>query len=91
MFCIVFLNPDGQHICPPLLGRSTPLLPPPLFQFSKEVVELLKHSNKCRLPFTRFVPAYHHHFGRQVRVADYGYLKLIELFEAISHVLEVSY
>lgn len=83
------ITDDGQQICPPLLGRITPLLPPPLFQFSKEVVELLKHSTKCRLPFTRFVPAYHHHFGRQVRVADYGYLKLIELFEAISHVLEI--
>ncbi|XP_071478338.1 meiosis regulator and mRNA stability factor 1-like [Diadema antillarum] len=83
------ITEDGQPMCPPLLGRATPLLPPPLFQFSKEVVELLKHSNKCRLPFTRFVPAYHHHFGRQVRVADYGYLKLIELFEAISHVLEI--
>ncbi|XP_030847360.1 meiosis regulator and mRNA stability factor 1-like [Strongylocentrotus purpuratus] len=83
------ITDDGQQIFPPLLGRTTPLLPPALFQFSKEVVELLKHSTKCRLPFTRFVPAYHHHFGRQVRVADYGYLKLIELFEAISHVLEI--
>ncbi|XP_054762674.2 meiosis regulator and mRNA stability factor 1-like [Lytechinus pictus] len=80
---------DGQQIFPSVFGRTTPLLPPALFQFSKEVVELLKHSTKCRLPFTRFVPAYHHHFGRQVRVADYGYLKLIELFEAISHVLEI--
>ncbi|XP_022103471.1 meiosis regulator and mRNA stability factor 1-like [Acanthaster planci] len=68
---------------------TTPLLPPQLFQFSKEVVELLKHTPRCRLAFSKFIPSYHHHFGRQCRVADYGFLKLIELFDAISHVLQV--
>lgn len=37
----------------------------------------------------QFIPAYHHHFGRQCRVADYGYTKLLELFEAIPHVVQV--
>ncbi|XP_038064189.1 meiosis regulator and mRNA stability factor 1-like [Patiria miniata] len=68
---------------------STPLLPPQLFQFSKEAVELLKHTPRCRLAFSKFIPSYHHHFGRQCRVADYGFLKLIELFDAISHVMQV--
>ncbi|XP_033630021.1 meiosis regulator and mRNA stability factor 1-like isoform X2 [Asterias rubens] len=71
------------------IRSATPLLPPQLFQFSKEAVELLKHTPKCRLPFSKFIPSYHHHFGRQCRVADYGFLKLIELFEAISHALQV--
>ncbi|XP_072022715.1 meiosis regulator and mRNA stability factor 1-like [Amphiura filiformis] len=71
------------------LSGGTPLLPTQLFQFSKEAVELLKHSPRCRLAFSKFIPAYHHHFGRQCRVADYGYLKLVELFEAISHVLQI--
>lgn len=36
------------------------------------------------MPFSKFIPAYHHHFGRQCRVADYGFSKLAELFEAIT-------
>ena len=39
--------------------------------------------------FSKFIPYYHHHFGRQCRVADYGFTKLIELFEAIPHVVKV--
>lgn len=42
------------------------------------------------MQFNRFIPAYHHHFGRQCRVADYGFSKLIELFEAIPDVLQVN-
>ena len=60
-------------------------------QFGAEVVELLRHSPQCKMQFNRFIPAYHHHFGRQCRVADYGFTKLIELFEAIPDLLEVRY
>jgi hypothetical protein len=42
------------------------------------------------LPFNKFIPAYHHHFGRQCRVADYGFTKLIELFEAIPTTIEIT-
>jgi len=59
-------------------------------QFAVEVIDLLKHSPQCRMPFNKFIPAYHHHFGKQCRVSDYGFTKLIELFEAIPHVLQVS-
>ena len=58
--------------------------------FAVEVVELLRHSPQCRMQFNRFIPAYHHHFGRQCRVADYGFSKLIELFEAIPDMVQVS-
>lgn len=58
-------------------------------QFAAEVVELLRHSPQCKMQFNRFIPAYHHHFGRQCRVADYGFSKLIELFEAIPDTLQV--
>lgn len=40
--------------------------------------------------FNKFVPAYHHHFGYQCKVSDYGFTKLIELFEAIPDVVKVS-
>ena len=41
------------------------------------------------MPFSKFIPSYHHHFGRQCRVADYGYTKLMELFEALPHVVQI--
>jgi len=59
-------------------------------QFAVDVVDLLKHSPQYRLPFSRFIPGYHHHFGRQCRVADYGFTKLIELIEAVPHVVQVE-
>lgn len=59
-------------------------------QFATEVIELLRHSPQCKMLFNRFIPAYHHHFGRQCRVADYGFSKLIELFEAIPDIIQVS-
>ena len=56
---------------------------------SSQVVELLKHAPQCKLEFAKFIPAYHHHFGKQCRVADYGCSKLIELFEAIPDTVQV--
>uniref|UniRef100_A0A8D0BI04 Meiosis regulator and mRNA stability factor 1 n=1 Tax=Salvator merianae TaxID=96440 RepID=A0A8D0BI04_SALMN len=58
-------------------------------QFSKEAVDLLRHQPYFRMPFNKFIPFYHHHFGRQCRLAYYGFTKLIELFEAIPDVLQV--
>ena len=59
-------------------------------QFALEVVDLLRHHSQCSMAFNKFIPAYHHHFGRQCRVADYGFTKLTDLFEAISYASEVS-
>lgn len=39
--------------------------------------------------FTKFVPAYHHNFGHQCKVSDYGFTKLAELFEAIPDIVKV--
>lgn len=61
----------------------------PLFRISREVIELVKMSPKSTMKFNRFIPAYHNHFGKQCRVADYGYTKLIELFEALSSVVQI--
>lgn len=58
-------------------------------EFAQEAMELLRHSPRYRMAFTKFIPAYHHHFGKQCRVADYGFTKLIELFEAIPQYVEV--
>lgn len=58
-------------------------------QFSLELVDLLKHSHQCRMPFSKFIPAYHHHFGHQCRVSDYGHTKLLDLLESLNQITEV--
>lgn len=60
-------------------------------QFVNEVVDLLRNCSQCRVPFSKFIPAYHRHFGRQLRVADYGCTKLMELFEMVPHVAQASF
>lgn len=42
------------------------------------------------MEFSRFVPAYHAHFGRQLRVAHYGCVKLVDLFELIPETVTVT-
>ncbi|XP_050521810.1 meiosis regulator and mRNA stability factor 1 [Daktulosphaira vitifoliae] len=58
--------------------------------FAKEVIELLSHAPQCSLLFNKFIPSYHHHFGHQCKVADFGFTKLIELFEAIPHIVKIE-
>ncbi|CAB3364342.1 Hypothetical predicted protein [Cloeon dipterum] len=57
--------------------------------FGREVVELLRGANHCQIQFTKFIPSYHHHFGRQCRVASYGFTRLIDLLDAIPTVIQV--
>lgn len=57
---------------------------------SKEVIELIKMCPKSTMMFSKFIPTYHNHFGKQCRVADYGCTKLIEMFEAMSAIVQVS-
>ncbi|KAK7082553.1 hypothetical protein SK128_020988 [Halocaridina rubra] len=71
----------ARCVSPPLVGQ--------LALFSRELVDLLKTFPHCRLAFSRFIPAYHHHFGRQCRVADYGFTKLADLFDALPHIVQV--
>lgn len=77
-----FLSSENKCVSPPLANQ--------LALFSRELVDLLKTAPHCQLPFNRFIPAYHHHFGRQCRVADYGFTKLIDLLEALTHTVQVG-
>ncbi|XP_017475841.1 PREDICTED: uncharacterized protein LOC108366075 [Rhagoletis zephyria] len=72
-----------------LYAKSACSISDPLYQISREVIELVKMSPKSTMKFNRFIPAYHNHFGKQCRVADYGYTKLIELFEALATVVQI--
>jgi hypothetical protein len=58
-------------------------------QFSHEVVDLLKVAPRCIIPLSKFNNEYHKKYGKQCRVADYGYTKLIELLESIPHILQI--
>lgn len=51
---------------------------------------MLRHAPQCRMQFNKFVPSYHHHFGHQCRISDYGFTKLIELFEAIPDIVKIE-
>uniref|UniRef100_S4RIM7 HTH OST-type domain-containing protein n=1 Tax=Petromyzon marinus TaxID=7757 RepID=S4RIM7_PETMA len=55
--------------------------------FAREVVKLLRQMPRGRMAFSRFIPAYHHHYGRQCKLAHYGFTKLTDLFEAIPEVV----
>ena len=61
-----------------------------LQQFGKEMVDLLKSMPQCRLTYNKFITSYHHFFGHQCRVVDFGFSRLAELFDSIPHVLQVS-
>lgn len=79
---------DTVSVCASLTGSKGSN--DPLSQISREVIELIKMNPRCTMKFNRFIPAYHNHFGKQCRVADYGYTRLIELFEALSTVVQVG-
>ncbi|KAF5306988.1 hypothetical protein FQR65_LT07211 [Abscondita terminalis] len=59
-------------------------------QFAIEVKNILQNFPYYTMPFNTFLPSYHHYFGRQCKVTDYGFTKLIELFEAIPETVEVE-
>lgn len=82
-------KPGSSTVAMPDMRSESPPLAAQLSLFTREVVDLLKNSPHCQMTFNKFIPAYHHHFGRQCRVADYGYTKLIDLIEAISHIIQI--
>ncbi|XP_064317922.1 meiosis regulator and mRNA stability factor 1 isoform X2 [Phalacrocorax carbo] len=82
-------KPPPPTTDPWLLRSKSPVGNPQLIQFSREVIDLLKSQPSCVIPVNKFIPTYHHHFAKQCRVSDYGYSKLMELLEAVPHVLQI--
>lgn len=80
--CTISASLSGFKSISPPLANNLALL-------SRELVDLLKTCTHCTMSFNRFIPAYHHHFGRQCRVADYGFTKLIDLLEALPNIVQV--
>jgi len=54
-----------------------------------EIVDLLKHKPRFLVRFNKLIPTYHHHFGRQCRLGNYGFLKLIDLIDAMPHCVHI--
>ncbi|XP_072124922.1 meiosis regulator and mRNA stability factor 1 isoform X1 [Mobula birostris] len=79
--------PPNADLC--LLRCRSPVGNPQLIQFSREIIDLMKNQAHCVISQHKFIPTYHHHFGKQCRVSDYGYSKLMELLEAVPHVLQI--
>ncbi|CAB3253482.1 unnamed protein product [Arctia plantaginis] len=69
--------------------RTAPVLEPMLALFERELIDLLRTAPRCSIPFSKLIPAFHHHFGRQCRVADYGFTKLPDLLAALSSAIVV--
>ncbi|KAK0155151.1 Meiosis regulator and mRNA stability factor 1 [Merluccius polli] len=82
-------KPPAPNSEPWIQRSKSPVGNPQLIQFSREVIDLLKSKPACLLPISKFIPSYHHHFAKQCRVSDYGYTKLLELLEAVPHVLQI--
>uniref|UniRef100_A0A8C7ZY49 Meiosis regulator and mRNA stability factor 1 n=1 Tax=Oryzias sinensis TaxID=183150 RepID=A0A8C7ZY49_9TELE len=82
-------RPPAQISEPWIQRCKSPVGNPQLIQFSREIIDLLKSQPSCIMPISKFIPAYHHHFAKQCRVSDYGFSKLLELLEAVPHVLQI--
>ncbi|XP_061844226.1 meiosis regulator and mRNA stability factor 1 isoform X2 [Nerophis lumbriciformis] len=82
-------KPPAPNSEPWLQRCKSPVGNPQLIQLSREIIDLLKSQPSCIIPIHKFIPFYHHHFAKQCRVSDYGYSKLLELLEAVPHVLQI--
>ncbi|XP_014857301.1 PREDICTED: meiosis arrest female protein 1 isoform X4 [Poecilia mexicana] len=82
-------KPPGQNSESWFQRCKSPVGNPQLVQFSREIIDLLKSQPSCLMPISKFIPSYHHHFAKQCRVSDYGFSKLLELLEAVPHVLQI--
>lgn len=82
-------KPPAPNSEPWMQRCKSPVGNPQLIQFSREIIDLLKSKPSCIMPISKFIPSYHHHFAKQCRVSDYGYSKLLELLEAVPHVLQI--
>jgi len=54
-----------------------------------DIIDMLKHKSRFSIQFNKFIPHFHHHFGRQCKLSNYGFTKLIELLEAMPDTVHV--
>merc|ERR1719468_1135164 len=54
-----------------------------------DIIDMLKHKPRFSIQFNKFIPNFHHHFGRQCKLSNYGFTKLIDLLEAMPDTVHV--
>lgn len=54
-----------------------------------DIIDMLKHKSRFSIQFNKFIPNFHHHFGRQCKLSNYGFSKLIDLLEAMPDTVHV--
>lgn len=54
-----------------------------------DFVDLLKHKPRFSIRVSKFIPTYHHHFGRQCKLSNYGFSKLVDLLEAMPQCVQM--
>ena len=59
--------------------------------FAQECVKLVMSTPENKITFGDFAASYHRYFGRQIKVFDYGYEKLLHLLEAVNDKIKVSW
>lgn len=72
-----------------VLGVNTVLQRRLLDQFRVEAVALIRSLPDFKVPLNKFGSAYFHHYGRQLRVSNFGCLKLTELIQTLPDFLQV--
>lgn len=60
-----------------------------LISFGREVRGLLRSQPGCTIPFSKFIPTYHSHFGKQCCLQPYGFERLVDLLEAVPNVVQI--
>lgn len=55
-----------------------------------DIIDMLKPRPRFSIQFNKFIPNYHHHFGRQCKLSHYGFSKLVDLLESITDTVKIT-
>ncbi|CAF3740604.1 unnamed protein product [Rotaria sp. Silwood1] len=58
--------------------------------FQQDIIDMLRVLPDFSIPFQKFIPSYHHHFGYQCKVQTFGFSRLVDLLEELSHVVNIN-
>jgi hypothetical protein len=86
-------------VCRKEVGNRTFIQIPKIIQLEEEIlcmhrltfdiIDMLKQKPRFSIQFNKFIPNFHHHFGRQCKLSNYGFSKLIDLLEAIPNTVHI--
>jgi hypothetical protein len=56
-----------------------------------DICDMLRQRPRFSIQFSKFIPNFHHHFGRQCKLSNYGFAKLIDLLEAMPDTVQLFF